>query len=234
MSFKPVLIHRFDNNINNDISNERSRREEIARLLNNLKASLERWYKTPPSVDAVFDFLEDQEPKKSLLAPYVKAAEISGMKVKADKLEEFLEIPNYSHILEMHEQLNGYAQKTNWRNWFVLKEKKFTPPILTKEEKDKIISSYSIFATTEADLRAFKELEKIKEAQNYFADRGIVFLKGDPDLRNPIRRFFVWESRKPAFTRLPTPAQFAVLNYDAFKSPGFMPTVQLGTIFEGV
>lgn len=226
MSFKPVLIHRFDNNINQEIHLERARREKIEKLLNNLKAALKRWYKEPPSLDALFDFLEETEPKSVLLEPYIKAAAINGLKVKPDKVEELLEIPSYDHIIEMHEQLNGYTQETNWRQWHDGKTGKFSAPTLTVKEKEKIVEFNSIYAQNEADLRTFKELVKIKEAQNYFAERGLQFISR-LKFNKHLGKLFVWNQKEESLTRMKSRVLFLDINWEELKSPGFSPTLYM-------
>lgn len=226
MSFKPVVIHRFDEKINREIYSMRERLEKAAKLLNTLRSALERWYKEEPSFAALMAFLEADSPKDALLVPYVKAAKIGGVNIKPENIESILEIPDYDHILEVHEKLNSYGLEPAWQKWFDTNTKKFAAPELTVEEKNYIVNRHTIWAESEVDLRAFNELKKIKEAQNYFADRGISFLDA-PRMTRDLRKYFLFESRPATFTRLRSLTPFMEFNWDSFSNPGFLPSEHL-------
>lgn len=168
-AFKPVLIHRHDNRIKWAIDELREQYRQNAQALNQLREALAEFEGRQVGQLELITFLRHDDPKAYLLGKYVANQQLGGIPIKADKLEEFLEIPSYEHLLRMRHPFAGWS-KEEIQAYYSETQKAFVSLEVSEEEKESITFKHSIYIYDEYHHRQYLAVKQVCEGLNFFND----------------------------------------------------------------
>lgn len=173
LNFEPVLLKRYEGKIDKEVSNLRTEREKKSIELNAFKDAFSLYHgKKSLYIDFVA-FIHSEDPKGFLIDRFVKDQKLGNVPIRADKLEEFLDIPSYDHLLEYQVSFKNWTRE-QLDEYYTQKEKKFAPIKVTVEEKEAIVKKHSIYAKTEFALTRYNEIKGFCSIWNIIRKTGRV------------------------------------------------------------
>lgn len=155
--FSPVLLHVFQSKVDYLLHQLKDERERNTNLLRDFKAAFEL-YRGEWSYIDFLSFLLSKDPKKFLIGKYLEGQNIGGIKIKEDKLEEFLEIPPYDHLLVFRSKLVGWTRE-KIDKYYSQKEMAFHVLPISSTETRAVTENFSVYASSEEHLQLHKDLE---------------------------------------------------------------------------
>ena len=162
----PFLIYRNEKEIEAEISEIRSKREENAQALREFIMMFCQWdgeRKLGGITDYVLSMAFSGTFEEILIETWLVERSISTQHLNLTTARELYSIPDYSHLLKAAERLRCID---NIKQYYDASGTAIDPPEVTKEEKQNIIDSHSFYIRTEAKYRIYSTLLLLCEYAN--------------------------------------------------------------------
>jgi len=171
--FEAVLLKREEAVIDSEVSKLRSTRENNYSKLEGFKTDFTAYQGGKFLYVDLVAFIQSEDPKSFLIDRFVKDQKLGDIPIRPDKLEEFLDIPSYDHLLK-HQAFFKDWTREQLDFYYHPKDRKFVAPSVTISEKEEIIERHSFYAKSEFALKKYNEINGFCETWNMLVLSGNV------------------------------------------------------------